>query len=475
MAPNGRSNIHDDAYMTDTYTVGGPLGDGAEPSTLFLRECGSITFDSQGRIVSICVGLDRPVLALLDPHTLQTLAAMPLPIRNVTSGSNPFTDFSGGGYFYLDDQDRAVLPTNDRHLLVVGETPAPGFQVSRDYDLSGAVPSGDAIESALPDWSGRFWFVTRQGMVGTVDRASGAVRTLQLPGEGISNSFAVDETGGVFVVSDKALYRFDAGSGGEPKVTWGAVYPNSGIHKPGQSDAGSGTTPTLMGKDWVAITDNADPMDVVVYDRSASLDSVKQASKKRKGKKKRKRARRRNQAKQRLVCSEPVFRQGASSTDQSLIGTDSSIVAENNYGYSGIAATMNGGVTEPGLTRVDVVSSSSKAKTKKKTRKRRKRKGRGAPVVSYSCRTAWTSDERAPSVVPKLSLANGLVYTYTKPPRSDSVDAWYLTALDFRSGRTVYRRLAGTGFGFNNNYAPVTLGPDGTAYVGVLGGLVEFP
>jgi hypothetical protein len=401
--------------------------------------------------VSICVGLDRPVLALLDPHTLQTLAAMPLPIRNVTSGSNPFTDFSGGGYFYLDDQDRAVLPTNDRHLLVVGETPAPGFQVSRDYDLSGAVPPGDAIESALPDWSGRFWFVTRQGMVGTVDRASG------------------------FVVSDKALYRFDAGSGGEPKVTWRAVYPNSGIRKPGQSDAGSGTTPTLMGKDWVAITDNADPMDVVVYDRSASVDSVKQTSKKGKGKKKRKRARRRNQAKQRLVCSEPVFRQGASSTDQSLIATDSSIVAENNYGYSGIAATMNGGVTEPGLTRVDVVSSSSKAKTKKKTRKRKKRKGRGAPAVSYSCRTAWTSDERAPSVVPKLSLANGLVYTYTKPPRSDSVDAWYLTALDFRSGRTVYRRLAGTGFGFNNNYAPVTLGPDGTAYVGVLGGLVEFP
>ena len=41
-------------------------------------------------------------------------------------------------------------------------------------------------------------------------------------------------------------------------------------------------------------------------------------------------------------------------------------------------------------------------------------------------------------------------------------------------GAMVYRRLAGTGFGFNNNYAPVTLGPDGTAYVGVLGGVVAF-
>jgi hypothetical protein len=66
-------------------------------------------------------------------------------------------------------------------------------------------------------------------------------------------------------------------------------------------------------------------------------------------------------------------------------------------------------------------------------------------------------------VVPKLCLSNGLVYTYANPPRNDDLDAWYLTALDFGSGRTVYRRLAGTGFAFNNNYAPVTLGSDGTA------------
>ena len=425
MAPNGRSNIHDDAYMTDTYRVSGPLGDGPEISSLFLRECASVTFDSQGRIVTICVGLDRPVLALLDPHTLQTLAAMPLPVRNLQSGSNPFSDFSGGGYFYLDDQDRAVLSTNDRHLLEISETSGPGFAVTRDYDLSGAVPADDGIESALPDWSGRFWFVTRKGIVGTVDRGTGAIHTMQLPGgEGVSNSFAVDETGGVYIVSDKALYRFDAGAGGAPVVTWREVYPNSGVHKPGQSDAGSGTTPTLMGKNWVAITDNADPMDVQVYKRGAGVSGS------------------------RLVCSQPVFQQGASATDNSLIGTDHSMIVENNYGYS-VAATMNGGTTAPGLSRVD--------------------------VSNGQCHTVWTSQERAPSVVPKLSLANGLVYTYTKPKRPDNKDAWYLTALDFRTGRTVYRRLAGTGFGYNNNYAPVSIAPDGVAYVGVLGGLVEFP
>src|SRR5687768_7448642 len=95
MAPNERSNIHNDAYQTDVYRVNGPIGDGVEVSTLFARECGSIAFDSQGRIVTVCVGLDRPVLALLHPHTLATLAAHPLPLRNLQSGANPFSDFSG--------------------------------------------------------------------------------------------------------------------------------------------------------------------------------------------------------------------------------------------------------------------------------------------------------------------------------------------------------------------------------------------
>jgi hypothetical protein len=455
MAPNPRNNIHDDPYMSDTYRQPGPLGDGAENSSLFTRECGSLLFDSAGRIVTVCVGLDMPVLALLDPHSLQTLAAMPLPIRNLSPGGNPFTDFSGGGYFYLDEHDRAVVPTNDRHILVVSITPGPAFQVSRDYDLSGRVPQGEGIISVLPDWSGRLWFVTRGGMVGTIERGDGTIRTMRLSGEGISNSFAVDETGGVYIVSDKALYRFDADSKGAPEVSWRVVYPNSGIHKPGQSDAGSGTTPTLMGSKWVAITDNADPMNVAVYRRAEVLPKPKKN--------------RRNGAKQRLVCSAPVFAQGASATDNSLIGTNRSLIAENNFGYQISFGDLSGGTTAPGLARIDVVKKKPKKRGKARKGKKRKR------PAKFRCRQVWVSSERAPSVVPKLSLANGLVYTYTHEPRADGVDAWYLTALDFRTGRTVNRRLAGTGFGFNNNYAPVTLGPDGTAYVGVLGGVVALP
>jgi hypothetical protein len=426
MAPNGRSNLHNDAYQTDSYRWAGPLGKRtASSSALFSRECASITIDSHGRLVTICVGLDKPVLAMLHPQTLRVLAAMDLPPRNF--GPNPFQDFSGGGYFYLDNRDRAVIAAGNRHILVVAETGGtanPGFALRRDYDVTSAVPEGDALISALPDWAGRIWFASRDGVVGTVHPVSGLVRSVDT-GEPIGNSFAVDKAGGVYIVSDKAMYRFDVADG-RPAVTWRRTYPNIGTAKPGQTQAGSGTTPTLMGRRYVAITDNADPMAVLVYDRRSRVSGS------------------------RLVCRQPVFRKGASATDQSLVAARRSLIAENNHGYTGPASTMNGGVTSPGVERVDLDSD-----------------GRG-------CHSVWRSAVRAPSVVPKLSLAAGLVYTYTKPKRNDTTDAWYLTALDFDTGKRVYRRLAGTGFGYNNNFAPVTISPNGTAYVGVLGGVTRF-
>ena len=399
MAPNGRSNLHNDAYMTDVYPgLDGPLGrDTSTGAALFTRECGSVTFDSKDRIVTICVGLDRPVLALLDPGTFDALAKLDLPPRNL--GGDPFTDFSGGGYFYLDHRDRAVVPTTSRHVLVVGQTPQPGFVIERDHDLTDVVPEGDAIISVLPDWEGRIWFATRAGQVGWIEPKSGAVVSRAL-GEPIGNSFAVDRRG-VFIVTDAALYRFQA-LAGHVRTIWRETYEN------------------------ISVTDNADPMQIVVYKRRRQVEG------------------------KRRVCREPVFESGASATDQSLIGTRRSMVVENNFGYSGITATSNGGTTSPGLTRVVI-----------------DRDGRG-------CRTVWESEEMAPSVVPKLAAGSGLVFTYTKPRMPSGDDAWFLTAIDYHTGRTVYRRLAGTGLGYNNNFAPVTIGPDDTAYVGVLGGITRF-
>ena len=120
MAANGRSNLHNDAYQTDTYTWAGPRGRNMERLSTFMGgECASATFDRAGRIVTVCVGVEGPRLAMFDPQTLELLTAFPLPPRipSPAGGGNPFTDFSGGGYFYLDNQDRVVIPTNDASHL----------------------------------------------------------------------------------------------------------------------------------------------------------------------------------------------------------------------------------------------------------------------------------------------------------------------------------------------------------------------
>lgn len=425
LARDPGNNIHNDAYMTDAYPGPGPLGRRPQVrSTLQVAECASLTFDRRGRLVTVCVGVTTVTLKLLHPRTLEELASYALPGRRL--GLDVFSDFSGGGYFYLDHRDRAVVPTGTNHLLVVGHDRAgTDFVLRRDFDVSGLLSRDDKIISVLPAWSGEYVFVTERGVVGAVDRRSGRVRLLRL-GETVTNSFAVDETGGIYVVSARAMYRLDLDRRGRPRVSWRERYRNTGETKPGQVSPGSGTTPTLMGRKWVAITDNADPMRIVVYRRGRDVRGRRQ------------------------VCAQPVFRKGASATDNTLIAAGRSLIVTNNHGYLGPVRTLAGQGTAPGVERVDLDAD-----------------GRG-------CRVVWRNRTvRSPSAVPKLSLATGLVYVVGHE-RQRQVDEWFLTAISFRTGRVVFQQRYGTGLGHNPNYAPVTLARDGTAYVGVLGGLVRI-
>src|SRR5204863_8755388 len=65
MAANGRSNIHDDAYMTDTYRVRGPIGRSMQRVSAYFppgADCASVTFDRRGRVISVCGSLTMPTL-----------------------------------------------------------------------------------------------------------------------------------------------------------------------------------------------------------------------------------------------------------------------------------------------------------------------------------------------------------------------------------------------------------------------------
>ena len=426
MAPNGRSNMHNDAYMTDAYAQRGPLGHGTQVTSTWLgiEECASLTFDSRDRILTLCGTPDGARLRMLDPVSLATIAVLPLPPRSVRPGTTPLDDYCAAGYFYLDDRDRAVLSTNTNQIWVIGVADPGTFVVEDVHELTAHVSATDCIVSVLPDWSGRLWYLSKGAVVGTIDPRTGEQHSVRLDGELVANSFAVDETGGVFLVTDRAMYRFDADrESGAPTVTWRRTYDRGSRVKPGMLSQGSGTSPTLLGRRWVAIADNAEPrMHVEVYRRDTG----------------------------RLVCREPVFAAGRSATENSLVAMGYSLIAENNYGYEDPTTTADGGTTEPGIARVDFDP----------------RRG--------TCRTAWTSRQVSPTTVAKGSLGAGLVYLYTKPASDDGTDAWYFTGIDFRTGKRAFSRLTGTGYLYNNHYAPISIGPDGAAYVGALGGLLRI-
>jgi hypothetical protein len=428
MAANPRNSVHNDAWASDNYTaLSGPLGHRLQTlSTAIGRDCITLTFDTSGRLISTCTDLNHgPGLYMIDPVTLATLAFRQLPFVPPPAGTNPAQNTTGGAYFYLDNHDRVVVAASNRHILVIGVRGRQFRQVA-DYDPTPCLPAGDRMPSVLPDARGRLWFVSRyQGAVGTLDPRTGRCASVVL-GEEIENSFAV-ASDGVYIVTNKAMYKFRAAGGPRPKLIWRAGYRNIGIQKPGQFNAGSGTTPTLIGSrkapSYVAITDNADPMDVVVY---RTADRVRH----------------------RVVCQVPVFARGASDDENSLISIGRSLIVENNYGYDlekwndviggGIKLGGNLGlISAPGMDRIDIA-----------------RDGSG-------CRIVWRNNKiHTPSAVAKGDSANGLIYTYEKLKDRGQPGAgvWGWTGVDYRTGKIVWRRIAGHGGLYNNHYAGIALG-----------------
>ena len=72
-----------------------------------------------------------------------------------------------------------------------------------------------------------------------------------------------------------------------------------------------------------------------------------------------------------------------------------------------------------------------------------------------------------------MSTKTGLIYTYQQPVDPTN-QGYFWTAIDFRTGETAWTKYAGSGLVFNNNYAGLALGPDGTAYLGVIGGIITL-
>jgi hypothetical protein len=454
LSRQGVNAMHSDGYSSDVHPGGGPLGRDVRiqtrvGSTVPGGQCATLTFDSQERLVALCAGMTGFRIHLLAPRTLELLAEYKLPVRPssyealLARDKSKIMEDSSGAYFYLDQEDRVVMAASDQTVRRIGHRQDSSgeweFYTTDVWDLSKQAPHDcvtptnwnpagecDPITAVMPDHEGYIWWVTRRGRLGTLDPESGVVQGMQIEGEEIQNGFSV-AADGVYIVSDHAMFRFHAGNDGEPRLGWREAYDRGTSRKVGTINQGSGTTPTLLGEDYVTIADNADDrINLVVYKRQQEVEGPRQ------------------------VCAVPLFDAGHSVTDNSMIGFNRSIVIENNAGYSSAFAQRDWEHAGGGIMRIDVREDES------------------------GCDVVWHSPERSTSVVPKLSAANGLAYFYTFEPQAGGANAWYLTALDFQTGVTRFKILTGYGRNFDNNWAPLTLAPDGTAYVGTSKGLVAI-
>ena len=418
LAANPFNSIHNDSWATDSYPrLTGPAEVSGPVDSVFTGgDCATIAFDSAGRIVTLCSSLTAVIAYVIDADNLSVVH------QEVVGSRTPdLTDFSGGGYFVLDSQDRIVFPAANGVIRVLGTR--AGIEPLLDIPVGPTLRPDEKVTSVMPGWRNGYWYVGSKGTVGVV-RDGEQPRAINLGGESIENSFAVARDG-VYVVTGEAVYRLTE-EAWTPAVVWRTAYDAGERHKPGQTSKASGTTPTVFAAGrYVALSDNADPrMNVVVLDTATGS----------------------------ITCRQPVFGAQSGANENSLIAAGTRIVVENNYGYRPpITSTAGGHSTTPGLSAIDV------------------------DPRNGSCRERWTNDTVViPSLVSKATLPGNQVLTYTKAPDWRGVDAWYFTGIDLDTGDIAWRRLAGTGIPYNNHYASTALSPAGDLLVGTVNGIVRL-
>jgi hypothetical protein len=299
----------------------------------------------------------------------------------------------------------------------------------------------------------------------------------------VSNSIAVDEAGGIYLLTSAAMYRFNW-DGSTLSMVWRAAYDSAeDVPSPIRLGPGSGSTPSLMGTKadddhFVVITDGRALMNLVLFWRDEVPDDWEAIAP---GKDRR------------IACEIPVdFGTGATEaiSEQSVAVRGYAAIVVNDLltnptinppsmsplaaAAQNLVSALEGGIPEKapfGLERIDW------------------------DPETRTCSTVWANPEiSVPNGIPSISEASGLVYG-----AGQRDGQWGLEGLDFATGESRVWVEAGPGTcpmdsgGLlpllpgvgdvleqvpdsceNSVYAATTVGPDGMVYQGTLNGMTRY-
>jgi PASTA domain len=450
--------MHGNAGNTGSLNFPGPLGIDPTVGSAVTTSSSPFMWGKDGTLTTGCRVTVESVayscLAAVEPKTLTTEARWLAPPGQTARGA----------YIVMNAETKQIyVPTTQGKIFVVQRedgAAGPTFSTLREIDLSSVLLTGESPLVVMPDTRGDIWFATG-AILGAGETSApnmtygfvtpdGSIHTAKIAGQIDENGAAVDGTDFYLdtgpenssETTDKPGYMLAVTSNSANtavETVWKETYDAGTKLKPGGFARGSGSSVTLIGDEYLAITDNAtEQTSALIYKRAPDPLGGSQ-----------------------LVCRQSIYAPGASAVDIAGVteqnGSTSSVVLANDYNAPAIIRTPEGfqGAANdkqqmaPGYTRVDVNPS------------------------GHGCHIAWEDPVRI-TTVPVMSTQTGLIYAYEEDEALAEIGlyAFYFEAIDYRTGDVVWRRLAGAGGYKNDNYSPMALGPDGTLYQGTSLGTV---
>lgn len=425
-----------------------------------------------------------------------------------------FRDTSGGAYFVIDDQDRIVMPTSRQTFWIFERTDTTTLTLTDAFDVfgetktkgqTGKLPKDEWRKSASrrrqrkrphrlvgtmpvagPAGEQRYWYTTNRGLVGVVSRSpketmsyfdlNSAANVGHGKREQIQNSFAVSAKG-AFIVSNYALYRFSFAND-TVKLEWREEYcrldcptQNDGVcpcgnpahtmkagekwagkgPKPGQIDVGSGTTPTLVRDQFVAIADGAPRLGLLLFyqDHGGRAGRIEVFGT------------------EDSACENSVIVQSEDNGDGDATDHGDKLFIGNSFGYiTPFENPKRRSKGTLGMERVDIVPLVDEH------------------PVTGRLKRKWTSPINVGSAPPKLSTGNGLLYAYSLT-RANGFWDWALIAFcakgksdtDGMESAVVYKlplyHDKGRIKAHDNAWATMSMGPNRELYLGMWRGFLH--
>lgn len=368
-----------------------------------------------------------------------------------------------GAYTLIDRDNNFYVPKNttiEMYTDAIPGDPSSSILLKGSYSIpQGCLRNPDEhIVGLNLTYDGYLVWVTSHGAVGVVSRDfSKGFYHLLAEDESVSNSIAVDEDHGIYIVTSRFMHRLQwtgAGISNCPADgAWRASYETGpDVPLPGRLGTGSGTTPTLMGSGcmdkFVVIADGRELMHLVLFWRDEIPQDWQAIG---------------SGIDRRIAAQIPITFGNASkrksTTEQSvLVRGYGAAVVSNDYGRLPQTDSLPGFLGKMNITLTNLWPYAPYGVEK---------------FVWDPCTremySAWANPSiSCPNGIPTMSSASGLMYCWGQ---RNSI--WTLEALDWKTGESVFHKYLGLMQWFNSAYAATEIGADQCIVSGTLFGIAR--